>query len=149
MKQYVLILALLLTVAAIGAADVFEWRTDLDAALEAAAEENKVVFLYFAGTDWCGWCHRLMDEVLHTTAFEEYAAAALVPVLIDFPNDREQSEKLQRRNMALAREYEIAGFPTVYVLSPEEELIHETGYLQGGPANYISRLKAAISEFEG
>ena len=35
MKQYVLILAILLTVAAIGAADVFEWRTDLDAALGA------------------------------------------------------------------------------------------------------------------
>jgi protein disulfide-isomerase len=149
MKRNVLICALVLAVAAIGSADVFEWSTDLDAALETAAEEEKAVFVYFAGTDWCGWCHRLMDEVLHTTAFEEYADEALVPVLVDFPRDRTQSEELQQRNMELAREYEIAGFPTVYVLSPEEEVILKTGYLQGGPANYIDQLRSAVTAFEG
>lgn len=150
MKRLALSVALLLlAVGALAAEDVFDWSTDLDAALEQAAEEDKAVFVYFAGTDWCGWCHRLMDEVLHTKPFEEYADEALVPVLIDFPRDREQSAGKREANNALAREYEIAGFPTVFLLSPSEEVMLETGYLPGGPANYINQLRSAIASYEG
>ncbi|MFW5728229.1 MAG: thioredoxin family protein [bacterium] len=138
-----------LVVGAGSAADVFDWTTDLDAALEQAAEEERAVFVYFAGTDWCGWCHRLMDEVLHTTPFQEYAEEALVPVLIDFPRDREQSAEERSANNDLAREYRITGFPRIVLLSPSEEVILETGYLPGGPANYIDQLRSAIASYEG
>lgn len=148
MKRLAVILVLALLVTGFGAADVFDWTTDLDAALDRAAEEDKVVFLYFAGTDWCGWCHRLMDEVLHTTPFEEYASDELVLVLIDFPREGEQSDELRATNNELAKKYEISGFPTVFLLTPDEEVILQTGYLPGGPANYVNRLRNAIDEHE-
>ncbi|NBC28729.1 MAG: thioredoxin fold domain-containing protein [Spirochaetes bacterium] len=149
MKRLTVIVVLALLVTAVGTADVFDWTQDLDAALERAEQEDKAVFLYFAGTDWCGWCHRLMDEVLHAAPFEEYATEALVPVLIDFPREGEQSAERRARNNELAKRYEISGFPTVFLLSPAEEVILQTGYLPGGPANYINRLRSAINEYQG
>ena len=149
MKRLTVIVVLAVLVTAVATADVFDWTRDLDAALERAEEEDKTVFLYFAGTDWCGWCHRLMEEVLHTSPFEEYAAEAMVPVLIDFPREGEQSAEIRARNNELAKRYEITGFPTVLLLTPEEEVILRTGYLPGGPANYIGRLRSAINGYDG
>ena len=42
------------------------WTTDYDDALKQAKDENRHVFVFFTGSDWCGWCHRLRDEVLST-----------------------------------------------------------------------------------
>jgi protein disulfide-isomerase len=149
MKRLAVIMVLALIVTGFGAADVFDWTTDLDGALDRAVQEDKVVFVYFAGTDWCGWCHRLMDEVLHTTPFQEYVSEALVPVLIDFPREGNQSAELRAANNELAKEFEISGFPTVFLLAPDREVILQTGYLPGGPANYVNRLRSAINEQQG
>jgi hypothetical protein len=34
-----------------------------------AREQNRAVFLFFTGSDWCGWCQRLNAEVLATKEF--------------------------------------------------------------------------------
>jgi protein disulfide-isomerase len=124
--------------------DIYDWETDLDVALDTAAEQDKHVFLYFAGSDWCGWCQRLKDEILDTRQFREFSAERLVPVLIDFPRERELPEEQQQYNRALAQQFEVSGFPTVYLVSPEREVIARTGYVRGGPANYVNQLRDAI-----
>jgi protein disulfide-isomerase len=124
--------------------DIYGWETDLEAAKRQAAAEDKHIFLYFAGSDWCGWCQRFKQEILDTRPFREFTEENLVPVLIDFPREREQSAEQEAYNRQLAERYGVSGFPTVYVLSPEEEVVLRTGYRQGGPASYVSHLSEAM-----
>ncbi len=121
--------------------DIYEWETDLEAATEQAAEEDKYVFLYFAGSDWCGWCQRLKQEILDTRPFKEFSEENLVPVLIDFPREIEQSAEQEAYNRQLAERFGVQGFPTVYLLTPDEEIVLRSGYLEGGPANYVEHLR--------
>lgn len=143
MKRVAIVVVLaLFSVSAWG--DIYDWKTDLDAGLEQAAEEEKHVFLYFAGSDWCSWCQRLKSEVLDTRPFREFSEENLVPVLIDFPQDREQSQEQQAYNKNLAAEYEVEGFPTIFLLTPEEDIVLKTGYRRGGPAAYVDHLRSAM-----
>lgn len=124
--------------------DIYEWETNLEAAQQQATAEDKHVFLYFAGSDWCGWCQRFKQEILDTRPFNEYSEANLVPVLIDFPRQREQSAEQQEYNRRLFEQYGVEGFPTVFLLTPDGETVLRTGYRQGGPANYVSHLQDAL-----
>ncbi|MFP4566589.1 MAG: thioredoxin family protein [Spirochaetaceae bacterium] len=124
--------------------DIYEWKTDLEAAGEQAAEEDKYIFLYFAGSDWCGWCRRFKQEILDTRPFEEFAEENLVPVLIDFPRQIEQSAEQEAYNRRLAERFGVQGFPTVYLLTPDEDTVLQSGYLEGGPAHYVEHLRSGM-----
>ena len=45
------------------------WVEDFEAAKKAAAAEGKLVFLAFSGSDWCGWCVKLDQEVYSQSDF--------------------------------------------------------------------------------
>ena len=122
------------------AADIYSWETDIDAALAEAERQDRVVFAYFAGSDWCAWCLRLKAEVFDTQLFEDFSRRFVVPLLIDFPRELPQSEEQQQVNRALAQRYGVSGFPTVLILDPSGEVLHRTGYLAGGAGNYVTRL---------
>jgi protein disulfide-isomerase len=122
------------------------WMTDFKAAQAKAKAENKPLLLDFTGSDWCGWCIRLDEEVFSQAAFREYAAAELVLVEIDFPRRTDQPAKLKAQNEALAQKYGIRGFPTILVLSPEGELIEKTGYRRGGPQAYVAHIKEILAK---
>src|SRR5438093_919127 len=59
------------------------WLTDLPAAQAAAKAEKKIVLLDFTGSDWCGWCIRLKNEVFSQPEFDAFANANLVLVEVD------------------------------------------------------------------
>jgi protein disulfide-isomerase len=125
--------------------DIYEWQTNLEAAKEQAAQQDKYLFLYFAGSDWCGWCQRLTEEVIETRPFREFARDNLVRVLIDFPREREISAEQEEYNRALAQEFGVEGFPTIFLLAPDGDVVLQTGYEPGGPANYVSHLRNAMT----
>ena len=122
------------------------WMTDFAAAQAKARAENKPLLVDFTGSDWCGWCIRLDKEVFSQSAFQAYAAAELVLVEIDFPRRKTLSAELKAQNEALAQQYEIRGFPTILLLSPEGELIEKTGYRRGGPESYVAHLKEILAK---
>jgi thioredoxin-related protein len=122
------------------------WMTDFEAAQAKAKAENKPLLLDFTGSDWCGWCIKLDEEVFSQTAFSQYAAAELVLVEIDFPRRTDQPAKLKAQNEALSQKYGIRGFPTILVLSPEGELIEKTGYRRGGPEAYVAHIKEILAK---
>lgn len=136
---FVLVLLLTATAGAL-AADIYSWETDLDSALARAAAENRVVFAYFAGSDWCGWCMRLKDEVLDSDLFADFSRRFVVPVLIDFPRELPQSEALAAANQRHAEHYRVQAFPTVLLLAPDGSVLYRTGYVAGGPGNYVTNL---------
>ena len=116
-----------------------EWTTDLDTALASAA--GRKVFLFFTGSDWCGWCKRLEGEILGTPEFRDFAREGLVLVKLDFPRRIEQTAELKAQNSRLAQKYGIEGYPTVVVLDQTGKEIGRTGYQRGGPGPVIESLR--------
>jgi thioredoxin-related protein len=121
------------------------WLEDLDQGLQKAAKENKYVLVDFSGSDWCGWCIKLDEEVFSKTEFKDYAEKNLVLVLLDFPRRRELPREVRERNEQLLKKYGVRGFPTVLILNPKGEVIGRTGYRPGGPQAYIQHLEELIS----
>lgn len=120
------------------------WLTDFEAAQAKAVEEQKPLLLDFTGSDWCGWCIRLKEEVFSKQAFKDYAADSLVLVELDFPRGKKQTPELKAQNEALAMKYRIRGFPTILLLSPEGELIEQTGYRRGGAEAYVDHIEGIL-----
>jgi protein disulfide-isomerase len=120
----------------------FEWITDYPRALTRARVERRNVFLFFTGSDWCGWCKRLEEEILTKSEFKNYAKEKLILVKLDFPRQIEQSEALQNQNRTLAAQYGIKGYPTVIVLDPAGRAVKQLGYQEGGPGPFVSALRA-------
>jgi protein disulfide-isomerase len=140
MKKFAigLLAALALLVVNAGAS---EWLTDLPKAQAKAKEEKKLVMLDFTGSDWCGWCIKLHNEVFSKPEFAEYAKKNLVLVEVDFPRKKQLSAAQKRANDALQQKYKIEGYPTIIVLNGEGKEVGKLGYMPGGPKAFIAGLE--------
>ena len=118
-----------------------EWLTDLPKAQAKAKEEKRMVLLDFTGSDWCGWCIKLHNEVFSKPEFAEYARKNLVLVEVDFPRKKKLNAEQKKANDALQQKYKIEGYPTIIVLNGEGKKIGELGYMPGGPKAFIAELE--------
>lgn len=118
-----------------------DWMTDFSAAKAKAAKENKSLLVDFTGSDWCGWCIRLNEEVFSHEAFKKGVAETFVLVELDYPQDSSKiPQATQEQNQKLKDQYKIQGFPTILLMNAEGLPFAKTGYQQGGPENYVSHL---------
>jgi protein disulfide-isomerase len=149
MKKLLVRLLTLTTVFAVSASAAFAaagWDDDYDKALAKAKAEKKMVLLDFTGSDWCGWCVKLDKDIFSTPDFKAYAKDNLVLVELDFPNKKQQSEKLKAQNQKLKSEFGVKGFPTIVVLNSEGKKVGElVGYTPGGPSAFIAK----VNELKG
>ena len=125
-----------------------EWQTDYDKASTNAAKAGRFMLLDFCGSDWCGWCMKLDKEVFNQKDFADYAKTNLICIRLDFPRQKKLSPKLKEQNTTLAKKYEVKGFPTVVMLSPDGDLAGTTGYQEGGAKKYVESLKEMIAAYE-
>lgn len=102
-----------------------EWMTDLDAALAKAKAEGKCVLVDFTGSDWCGWCIKLRQEVLDHADFVPFLAANFVPVEIDVPQDASRVGGVEQleKNQLLCDKFAVEGYPTIMVITPEGQVV--------------------------
>lgn len=100
-----------------------EWMTDLPAAQQKAGQEGKAVFVNFTGSDWCGWCVRMHKAVYSTQRFENFISDKFVPMEVDIPNRNDFDAQLRVRNEQLCVRYNVQGFPTALILSPQGDVI--------------------------
>ncbi|MCE5327614.1 MAG: thioredoxin family protein [Planctomycetaceae bacterium] len=121
------------------------WFEDFEQAKAAAAASGKPMLLDFTGSDWCGWCIKLDNEVFSKPAFEAYAKENLILVKLDFPRSKEPPAAIKAQNDSLARQYGIEGFPTILLIAPDGRVIAQTGYKSGGAESYIEHLKKLLS----
>jgi protein disulfide-isomerase len=143
-----LLLAVCLAIPALGA-DAPAWGDNLDVALAEARESGKKVLVDFTGSDWCGFCIKLNNEVLSGDEFKNWAAENVVLVELDFPRKKEQSDELKARNKALKEKYEVPGFPTVLLIDPDGKVLHsEIGFEPGSGDPWLARVKAAAAPGE-
>jgi thioredoxin-related protein len=139
MKTALTCLLACLTILPLRAAES-EWTTDFNTALRTAKAEKKMVLMNFTGSDWCGWCIKLKNEVFSKPEFKEYAAKHLVLVELDFPKKKKQTAAEKKNNQSLAQRYKVGGFPTIIVLTSDGKLAGELGYQPGGPKAFIAAL---------
>lgn len=123
------------------------WMTNFETVKAKAQAEEKYILIDFSGSDWCGWCIKLDEEVFQHQAFQDYADEDLVLMLADFPRDTSgQSAAVISQNEKLAKEFGVEGFPSVFVLGPDGSIAGKTGYQAGGPEAYIEHIKKIIAD---
>jgi thioredoxin-related protein len=117
------------------------WSHDFAAAKKQAAGEKKDLLMDFTGSDWCGWCIKLNDEVFKHDAFKTGVKDKFVLVELDFPQDKTKlSEETQKQNEELQGKYGVQGFPTILLCDAEGKPFAKTGYQAGGPEKYVAHL---------
>jgi thioredoxin-related protein len=144
----ILILFLSVFAIAIAAEETTElnWLSNLEEAQLESEESGLPIFVNFTGSDWCGWCIKLVDEVFSKEEFIDYANENLIMVKLDFPKRIEQTKETKDYNRSLSSKYNIQGFPTILLLNSEGEVIAKTGYQAGGPNKYIDHLKNLLEK---
>jgi len=120
------------------------WVTDYEEAFIKAKKENKHVLINFTGSDWCGWCKKLDREVFSQTEFKEYAKENLVLLKLDFPRRIPQSAEVKRKNQEYAQKFAVRGFPSIFIVQANQNVVLRTGYKAGGPVGYIKHIERAI-----
>lgn len=148
MKTTLAAIAATLTLFATVRAAPAGWLTDFEQAQAQAKETGRPILVNFSGSDWCGWCIRLDNEVLQKTEFKSYATNNLVLFEADFPRQTKLPEMIAKQNQALAERFSVQSFPTVLLLDAEGKLIARTGYIEGGPAVYVAHLQEFLAKRE-
>jgi thioredoxin-related protein len=124
------------------------WTTDFDNAIEIAGQENKLVFVYFSGSDWCRPCMTLKSTILETEQFQSFATDKFVLVKIDFPVKKENllPPDLKKQNEALAEKYNNNGaFPLILLMNPDGSVVGEISGFNGESVdNYIANLTSML-----
>jgi thioredoxin-related protein len=124
-----------------------DWGTDFEKAKQTATREHKYILLNFSGSDWCGPCIRLHNEIFESVAFKQLADSRLVLMNADFPRQKKNklSKELQEQNNRLADLYNPDGiFPLTLLLNEEGKLIKKwDGYPSGSPREFLNQVNAA------
>jgi len=117
------------------------WSHDFEASKKLAAKEGKVMLVDFTGSDWCGWCIKLNEEVFSHDEFKEGVKDGYVLVELDYPSDKSKlSAETIAQNEKLQEEYSVTGFPTILLMDGEGRPFAKTGYQPGGPVKYVEHL---------
>ena len=154
MKKILVIAFLTLTSMSMQAQEELTWHTDMSKATDISIKENKPMFLFFTGSDWCGWCIRLQKEVFKTPEFIKWAKESVVLVELDFPRKNNQTEVVKTQNAQLQQQLQVRGYPTVWFVEATKtadakvnlNALGSTGYVAGGPQPWLSGANQIIKK---
>lgn len=130
------------------AAEALAWLSDLEAAKQQAAAENKVILVDFTGSDWCGYCIQLRQNILDKPEFARYAQDKFVLLEVDMPRNPKFDQAQLEKNTQICRQYGVKGFPTVLVLTHRGDVAG--GFVGGRPdfASVQAELDKALENAE-
>jgi len=121
------------------------WETDMEKAKVKAVQEHKLILLNFSGSDWCGPCIRLHDEVFESREFKQFAESGVILVNADFPRMKKNQlpKEQQKQNDFLAEKYDANGvFPYTVLLDAQGNVVKAwEGFPQASPAQFVGQLK--------
>ena len=123
----------------------FTWHTDVNKAVNISVQTGKPLFFFFTGSDWCGWCKRLVKEVFVKEEFKSWATKNAILVELDFPRRTPISDDLKKQNRELGNMFGVRGYPTGWLVTPTIEdgkvnfnKLGSLGYVAGGPKAWIA-----------
>ena len=120
------------------------WHTDVNKAVTESNKTKKPLFMFFTGSDWCGWCIRLQKEVFSQPEFIKWAKKNVILVELDFPRKNNQPENIKIQNQQIQQAFGVQGYPTVWFVNATVSNgktnftpIGSMGYKAGGPAAWL------------
>lgn len=151
MKKLALVLFLTLSISTIQAQDL-TWHTDVNKASELAMKTKKPMMFFFTGSDWCGWCIKLQNEVFKTPEFIKWASENVTLVELDFPRRKQLTPELAQQNRNLEQMFGVRGYPTVWFVKPQLvdgkvnfDRLGSTGYVANGPQGWLPGAKQILA----
>ena len=106
------------------------WHTDVNKAINISVQTGKPLFFFFTGSDWCGWCKKLVREVFVKPEFKKWAAKSVILVEFDFNRSFRKKQKLVQQKQAtftkqekemleISRSLQVRGYPTVWIVTAQ------------------------------
>ena len=140
MKKLLLVLLVTLSLNGFAQQKELVWHTDVNKAIKLSVQTEKPLFMFFTGSDWCGWCKKLVREVFVKPEFKKWATKNVVLVELDFPRRTKLPEATQKQNRELANMFGVRGYPSVWLVTPtivdgkvNFNKLGSQGYVAGGP----------------
>lgn len=116
-----------------------EWITSWDEAARTSKATNRPIMMNFTGSDWCGWCIRLKEEVFNTPEFKTWASQKVVLLELDFPRGKTLPDALKAQNEKLSAKFRVSGYPSIIFSDADGNQIGQRyGYKEGGPAAWTA-----------
>lgn len=145
MKNLLVVLLVALSINGFAQQKEIEWHTDVNKAIKISTETGKPLFMFFTGSDWCGWCKKLVKEVFVKEEFKAWATKNAILVELDFPRRTKLPEATQKQNRELAKMFGVRGYPSVWLVTPtivdgkiNFNKLGSQGYVAGGPKAWIA-----------
>lgn len=109
-----------------------------DAAAEAKRTKRRV--LLEVGGEWCSWCHHMDDFFAAHPDLTSLRDKSFVTVKINFSEENPNKE-------VLAQYPPVAGYPHLFVLGSEGELVHsqDTSALEEGKSYNLDRFTTFLA----
>jgi len=92
------------------------WHTSLAEVHELSKAANKPIFAFFTGSDWCGWCRKLQNDVFSKPEFIEWAEKNVILLELDFPRTKKLSPELTQQNNGMQQALKVTGYPTCWFI---------------------------------
>ena len=73
MKNLLTVLSIILSLNGFSQQNELTWHTDVNKAINLSLQEEKPLFFFFTGSDWCGWCIKLQQQVFFKKEFKAWA----------------------------------------------------------------------------
>jgi len=145
MKKFLVVLLVALSINGFAQQKEIEWHTDVNKAVNLSVQTGKPLFFFFTGSDWCGWCKKLVKEVFVKKEFKSWATKNAILVELDFPRRTPISEDLKKQNRELGQIFGVRGYPTGWFVTPTivDGKVNfnkhgSQGYVAGGPKAWIA-----------
>jgi protein disulfide-isomerase len=125
------------------------WLVSVDEAYEISKKTGKPIMANFTGSDWCGWCIRLTNDVFSKPEFKQWAAKNVVLLELDFPRRKQLPENIQQQNAGLQQAFGVTGYPTVWVFHLNKDTKTNQFSINGlGKTGYMQDVKAFTTGVE-
>lgn len=128
-------------------AEALHWLTSYEEGVNQSKASGKPMILFFTGSDWCSWCHKLDNEVLNTPEFAQEVGNKFIFVRVDFPINSTLPPQEVAQNKQLQKKFDIKGFPTIVILDRSQQQVGVTGYRPGGGKAYASHLFKLVNDY--
>ena len=100
------------------------WQKTFKEAVTKAKKEHKPILIYFTGSDWCGPCIQLDENLFHTDKFIGFSNENLVLYVADYPRNRDLvTTENKIINKQLSKKYQQESFPTMIMVDENGKML--------------------------
>lgn len=132
------------------------WLVSIEDAYVQSQKTGKPIMANFTGSDWCGWCKKLVRDVFSKPEFKKWADKNVVLLELDFPRSFQIPEEIQQQNASLQQAFGVRGYPTVWVFYLDKDAaasnfniaaLGKTGYM-GSVADFTNSVNQMIEQYK-